>query len=221
MSKAITPITDALYSYVEQISQREPEILRRLRDETVSSVDMAYMQVSALEGQFLGLLTELTGAKRYLELGAFTGYSALCVALAMPRRGHIVSCDVMENFAAVAKRYWAEAEVDQMIDFRLQPAGEVLDALLTDGQEESFDLVFIDADKELIESYYEKSLALTRSGGLVLIDNVLWRGKVADPAHKDAKTQAFRSLNEALLEDQRISLSLLPFGDGLTLARKR
>ena len=156
-----------------------------------------------------------------MELGTFTGYSSLSVALAMRHHGYILSCDVMENFAAVAQKYWAEAGVEEMIDFRLQPAGEVLSALLADGRQESFDLVFIDADKELIESYYEDSLTLTRPGGLILIDNVLWRGKVAAPAQTDPKTLAFRSLNESLLNDQRISLSMLPFGDGLTLARKR
>ena len=221
MSKAITPVTPALYDYIEQVSQREPDILRRLREETIAQVDMAYMQVSALEGQFLSLLAELTGAKRYLELGTFTGYSSLSVALSMPKGGRIVSCDVMENFAAVAQKYWAEAKVAGMIDFHLQPAGEVLKTLLAEGRHGSFDLVFIDADKELIEQYYEDSLALTRQGGLILVDNVLWRGKVTDPSKNDAKTEAFRSLNAALLEDQRVSLSMLPFGDGLTLARKR
>ena len=169
----------------------------------------------------MALLAELVGARRVLEVGTFTSYSALVVALALPADGRIIACDVDEEMTAIARRYWAEAGVADKIDLRLGPAVDTLDALLADGGAGTFDFAFVDADKENYEAYYERSLALLRQGGLIVIDNVLWSGAVADPNQKDADTSAIRALNAKLHGDERVSLSLLPVSDGITLARKR
>jgi caffeoyl-CoA O-methyltransferase len=179
------------------------------------------MQISPEQGQFMALLAELIGARRVLEVGTFTGYSALAVALALPADGRIVACDVNEDTTAVARRYWAEAGVADKIELRLGPAVDTLEALLAEGGGETFDFAFIDADKVNYDAYYEGALALLRQGGLMVIDNVLWSGAVADPERQDADTSALRALNAKLHDDQRISLSLLPVSDGITLARKR
>lgn len=220
MSRQTLTLSDDLYDYLLGVSLREPPLLARLREET-AEMPLAVMQISPEQGQFMALLAELIGARRVLEVGTFTGYSALAVALALPADGRIVACDVNEDTTAVARRYWAEAGVADKIELRLGPAVDTLEALLADGGGETFDFAFIDADKVNYDAYYEGALALLRQGGLMVIDNVLWSGAVADPERQDADTSALRALNAKLHDDQRISLSLLPVSDGITLARKR
>ena len=220
MRKSDLGIDDALYDYVLDVSLREADVLRRLREET-ARMPGAVMQVAPDQGQFMALLVELIGARRTIEVGVFTGYSSLAVALALPADGRIVACDVSEESTAVARRYWEEAGVADKIDLRLAPALETLDGLIAAGEAGTFDFAFIDADKTEYIDYYERALALLRPGGLVCVDNVLWSGKVADPAVSDADTLAIRAFNDKLADDARVSLSLLPIADGLTLARKR
>lgn len=179
------------------------------------------MQIGPGQGQFLALLLKLLGARRVLEIGTFTGYSALWMALALPEDGKLIACDVSAAYTSIGRRSWQEAGVAHKIDLRIAPASETLRTLLAEGQAGSFDLAFIDADKEGYAGYYEQCLQLVRPGGLIAIDNVLWGGAVADDAAQDADTQALRALNARLHVDERIDLSLLPIGDGLTLARKR
>ena len=178
------------------------------------------MQIAPEQGQFMALLVELIGARRGIEVGTFTGYSSLIVASALPADGHLLCCDVSEDYTAIARRYWAEAGLDDMIELRLGPAIETLDGLIADGVE-PFDFGFVDADKEGYDAYYERLLKLIRPGGLIAIDNVLWSGNVIDPQKTDADTEAIRALNAKLKADERVSLSMLPLGDGLTLARIR
>jgi caffeoyl-CoA O-methyltransferase len=218
-SRSIT-LTDPLYDYLLQVSLREPAALARLRAET-AALPLARMQVAPEQGQFMALLVELTGARHYLEVGTFTGYSTLSVALALPDDGRVVACDINADFTAVARRHWAEAGVDGKIHLRIAPALETLDALLAENRAGSFDFAFVDADKENYDGYVERALVLLRPGGLLAVDNVLWNGSVIDPAKQDADTRAIRALNDKLRADQRVSLSLVPIGDGLTLARKR
>ena len=220
MMRSTLGLDDRLYDYLLGASLREPEILRRLREET-AAMPMAMMQIGAEQGQFMALLVELMGARRTLEIGVFTGYSSLVVALALPPDGHITACDISEEYTAVARRYWEEAGVADKIDMRLAPAIETLDALLADGETGRYDMAFIDAEKTEYADYYERVLALLRPGGLAVVDNVLWNGSVADPDKNDDDTVAIRAFNERLHGDQRVSLSMLPVSDGLTLARKR
>ncbi|WP_414541297.1 class I SAM-dependent methyltransferase [Nostoc sp. CCY0012] len=208
-----------LYEYLLSVSLREPEILAQLRQETAQH-PMAMMQIAPEQGQFMALLVQLIGAKKTLEVGVFTGYSSLVVALALPPEGKVVACDVSEEFTAIARRYWQQAGVSDKIDLHIAPAMETLDKLLAAGETGSFDFAFIDADKSNYEGYYERSLQLVRPGGLIAIDNVLWSGKVADPEIQDNRTTKIRAFNEKLHQDQRVSLSLIPIADGLTLARK-
>ncbi len=212
-------LTDAVYDYLVDVSLREPEVLRRLREETAAHPRSA-MQIAPEQGQFMALLVRLLGARKTLEVGVFTGYSSLSVALALPREGRIIACDVSEEYTAVARRYWHEAGVTDKIDLRLAPALETLDALLAGGHAGTFDFGFIDADKQNYLAYYERALRLLRPGGLLAIDNVLWKGEVADPSITNENATAIRALNERLRDDTRIHLSLLPIGDGLTLALK-
>ena len=220
MSRRTLALDDPLYAYLLSVSLREPDVLRRLREETAGHPQAA-MQIAPEQGQFMGLLVRLLGARKCLEIGVFTGYSALAVALALPFDGRLVACDVSEEFTAIARRYWEEAGVDPIIRLHLAPALETLDGLLADGEGGTFDFAFIDADKVNYAGYFERALELLRPGGLVVVDNVLWDGKVADATVNDPDTAAIRALNESLLGDERIDLSLLPVGDGLTLARKR
>jgi predicted O-methyltransferase YrrM len=169
----------------------------------------------------MAFLVQLLGARRTLEIGVFTGYSSLWVALALPPDGRIVACDVSEEYTSVARRYWREAQVEDKIDLRLQPALKTLDELLAEGGQDTFDFAFIDADKPHYEAYYESCLRLVRPGGVIMADNVLWSGRVADPADRTPDTRALRSFNRKLLKDERIALSMLPVGDGITLALKR
>ncbi|MEH2270986.1 MAG: class I SAM-dependent methyltransferase [Nostoc sp.] len=220
MPKQSIGLDNQLYNYLLSVSLREPEILGKLRQETANH-PRSGMQISPEQGQFMSLLVELIGAKKTLEVGVFTGYSSLSVALALPADGKIIACDVSEEFTAIARRYWQEAGVTDKIDLRLAPALETLDQLLATGQAETFDFAFIDADKENYDGYYERSLQLVRPGGLIAIDNVLWSGQVADEQNQDESTQAIRALNEKLHHDERVTLSLVPIADGLTLAIKR
>lgn len=207
-----------VYQYLQRVSLREPPALQRLREETASH-PRARMQITPEHGQFLGLLLRLMGARRTLEIGVFTGYSSLAAALALPRDGRVVACDISEEYTAIARRYWKEAGVDRMIDLRIAPALDTLRDLIARG--DSFDFAFIDADKTNYANYYECALKLIRPGGLIMVDNVLWSGRVADETEQDEDTVALRRFNEKLLGDERIALSMLPLGDGVTLALKR
>jgi len=218
MSK-YTSVDDAIHDYILRVSVRENPLLARLREETAQD-PMARMQIAPDQGQFMAFLCRLIGARRTLEVGVFTGYSSLSVALALPDDGGIVALDISDEWTSVARRYWEAAGVANKIDLRLGPALDTLDALLTEEGENRFDFAFIDADKENYGGYYERCLRLIRPGGIVAIDNVLWNGKVADPETRDADTEAIRALNCALRDDKRIDLSLVPIADGLTLARK-
>ncbi|MSR20784.1 MAG: SAM-dependent methyltransferase [Gemmatimonadetes bacterium] len=220
MSRRTEPLTDELYDYLLRVSMREPEILRRLREET-GDLEKAGWQIGPEQGQFMALLVELTGARRTLEVGTFTGYSALVVALALPADGRVVACDISEEWTSVARRYWDEAGVAHMIDIRLGPAVQTLESLLGEGRREDFDFAFIDADKVSYDAYYELALELVRPGGLIAVDNTLWHGRVIDPDATDPDTEAIRRFNAKLKSDERVTLSLVPIGDGLSLARKR
>ncbi len=220
MSNRTIGLSDEIYRYLLQHSLREPELLRRLREETTRMTRWANMQIAPEQGQFMGLLVQLIGARRALEVGTFTGYSALSVMLAMPRDGRLVACDLSKEFTDVARRYWAEAGLADRIELRLQPALNTLDELIAGGAAGSFDFAFIDADKENYDGYYERALTLLRPGGLLAIDNVLWNGSVADPTIHDADTNAIRALNDKVAKDRRVAISMVPIGDGLTLARK-
>jgi len=207
------------YQYLLRTGVREPEVARRLREET-QTLPNAVMQIGPDQGQFMQLLVQLLRARKTIEVGVFTGYSALWVALGLPDDGRIVACDISEEYTSMGKRYWKEAGVDHKIDLRLAPGLETLDGLLP-SERETFDFAFIDADKTNYENYYERALKLLRAGGLIAVDNTIWSGRVADPAEQTADTVAIRKFNEKLLGDDRITLSMLTVGDGLTLALKR
>ena len=213
-------LTGELWAYIRRVSLREPDVLRRLREET-APLPMARMQISPEQGQFMSLLVRLLGARMTIEVGVFTGYSSLSVALALPDDGRIIACDVSEEWTAIARRYWREAGVAHKIDLRLRPAIETLDALLAENRAGAFDFAFIDADKENYLNYYERCLELVRPGGLIAIDNVLWHGNVIDRTKQDADTQAIRAFNDRVSRDDRVWISLLPISDGLTLALKK
>jgi len=215
-----TLFPEDIHQYLVSASVREPEILRKLREETAAH-PRAMMQITPEQGQFMGLLMQLMEAHDTIEVGVFTGYSSLAVALALPADGHIVACDVSQEFTSIARRYWREAGVDNMIDLQLRPALETLHQMLLDGRHGHFDFAFIDADKTNYEGYYECALQLLRPGGLIMVDNVLWSGRVADPKENDVDTVAIRAFNQKLLTDSRVSISMLPLGDGVTLALKR
>ena len=220
MSNKFLPLNDRLYEYLQAVSLREPDILRRLREET-SALPDARMQISPEQGQFMALLAQLMNAEKTLEVGVFTGYSALCVALALPANGRVVACDISEEWTQIAQRYWAAAGVAEKITLRLAPANETLDELLADGQAGTFDFAFIDADKSNYEGYYGRALKLVRTGGLIAVDNVLWSGRVADATEQERDTVSLRAFNRKLHQDDRVVLSLVPIADGLTLALKR
>ena len=219
MSKQTIGLEQNLYDYLLSVSLREPITLTQLRQET-SQLPMSRMQISPEQGQFMALLVKLIGAKKTLELGVFTGYSSLVVALALPADGKIVACDVSEEYTSIARRYWQQAGVADKIDLHIAPALETLDSLLAAGEAGTFDFAFIDADKGNYENYYERSLELIRPGGLIAIDNVLWSSKVADLEIQDNQTNKIRAFNRKLHQDSRITLSLVPIADGLTLAIK-
>jgi caffeoyl-CoA O-methyltransferase len=213
-------MSDTLGAYMQSVSLREPDVLTRLREET-SRLSMSMMQIAPEQGQFMQLLVKALGVRRAIEVGVFTGYSTLCVALAMPDDGRIVACDINKKWTDIAQRYWKEAEVDNKIELRLAPALDTLDALIDEQLQNKFDFAFIDADKAGYKDYYERALALIRPGGLIAIDNTLWNGSVTDESDQTESTQAIRAINRHLHTDERVDISLLPIGDGLTLALKR
>ena len=220
MSKGSIGLSDELNAYLISMGVREPEVLARLREET-AVMPQANMQIAIEQGAFLSMLVKLLGARQVLEVGTFTGYSSTAMALALPPDGRIVCCDVSEEFTAVARRTWAAAGVEDRVDLRLAPALETLEQLLATDGPGSFDLAFIDADKTNYRGYVEAALRLVRKGGLIAIDNVLWSGRVIDPAETDEDTQAIRDLNTDLATDERVDIAMLPIADGLTLLRVR
>jgi predicted O-methyltransferase YrrM len=220
MSHKTLDLTPALYDYLLKVSLREPAIMRQLRDET-ANLPGATMQISPEQGQFMAMLMQLTNAKKTLDIGTFTGYSALVVALALPADGKVIACDVCEKSTSVAVKYWEKANVRDKIDLRLAPALETLQTLIDQGQAGTFDFAFIDADKLNYSNYYEKALELLKTGGLIAVDNVLWDGHVIDLSVQDNSTNAIRALNDKIANDNRVSISMIPIGDGLTLARKK
>jgi predicted O-methyltransferase YrrM len=220
MSARTLQITPALYEYLMQVGVRESPTAAALRIET-QKLPMAMMQISPEQAAFMQLIVKLMGVRRALEVGTFTGYSALAVAEAMGSDGRLIACDVSLEWTSIGKPHWAKAGVAHKIDLRIGPAVTTLDALIAQGQSGTFDFAFIDADKSNYDNYYERALKLVRSGGLIGIDNTLWNGAVVDASRQDADTQAIRALNTKVHDDPRVDAMLLPIGDGLTLARRR
>jgi predicted O-methyltransferase YrrM len=220
MSNRTLTLSPSLYEYLCKVSLREPKLLTRLRHETAQDSG-GVMQISPEQGQFMSLLVELIQARNILEIGTYTGYSSLCMALALPEDGRIVCCDISKAWTNIARRYWLEAGVEDKIRLHLAPALETLRKFLQQGEAETFDMAFIDADKENYPLYYELCLQLLRPGGLLLADNTLWSGRVNDASDRSVDTESIRRFNILLHEDDRISLSMLPLGDGLTLALKK
>ncbi len=216
----ITPLTDKLYEYLLSVSLRDTELQKQLREQNVND-PLAGKQISPEAAQFLAVLMGLMGVRRMIEVGVFTGYSSLVMATALPDDGQMIACDVDEPRAKIAQIYWAEAGVDHKIDLRLAPATDTLQTLLDEGQQGQFDLLFIDADKSNYDTYYEMGLELVRPNGLIAIDNTLWSHRVIDQSRTDADTEAIRALNKKLYADERVDISLVPIGDGITLLRKR
>ena len=220
MSNKTLNLDSHIYEYLLSVSLREAEILQQLRAET-AKLPMGRMQIAPEQGQFMALLVQLMGAKKALEIGVFTGYSSTAIALVLPADGKLIACDINEEYTDIARRYWQQAGIADKIDLHLAPATETLDRLIARGETETFDFVFIDADKSNYDRYYEKSLQLVRPGGLIAIDNVFWSGKVADSEIQDNRTRVMRALNQKIYQDTRVNLSLVPIGDGLTLAMKK
>lgn len=220
MSTRSIGLDDELYPYLLDVSLRESPLLAELRAET-ARLPEARMQIAPEQGQFMALLARLAGARRYLEIGTFTGYSTLAIAQALPSDGHVVACDLSREWTDIARRYWRRAGVEERIDLRLGPATETLQALRDDPATQPFDLAFIDADKTGYVDYYERCLELVRPNGLILVDNTLWYGRVAAPEVKDESTEAIRHFNQYVADDDRVDLALAPVADGLTFCRKR
>lgn len=220
MANKTIGISDELAAYVLKVGAREPDVLARLRQET-AAIPQHGMQIAPEEGAFLALLVELTGARRCIEIGTFTGYSSTAVALALPEDGQLICCDISEEWTSVARKYWDQAGVAGKIDLRVAPAAETLDRLLADGEESAYDFAFVDADKTGYDGYYERLLRLLRPGGLIAFDNTLWGGAVLDHDPEDDDTRAIQALNTKLAGDERITLCMLPVADGVTLARRR
>ncbi len=214
-------VSNELHAYVRAVSLREDEILRQLREETAALPAGSSLQVMAEEGQFLALLVGLTGGRMVLDIGTYTGYSALCMARALAQGGRVITCELHRRWADIGAAYWERAGVADRIDLRIGHATDTLEKLLAECGPGSFDLVFIDGDKQNYPVYYELSLALVREEGLIVADNTLFFGRVADPADTDPQVTAIRELNTRLLKDDRVDISLLPIADGVTLARKR
>ena len=220
MSSRSIGLSEDLHAYLLEVGVREPEVLRRLREET-AVLPMANMQIAPEEGATLAMLVRLLDARRVLEVGTFTGYSSTAMALALPADGRIVCCDVSREWTDIARRAWADAGVADRVELHLAPAMDTLNGLLAAGDAGTFDLAFIDADKGNYGNYYEAALQLVRRGGLIAIDNVLWSGRVADPSVSDEDTDAIRALNAQIAADERVDVAMLPVADGLTLARIR
>ena len=219
LGKRTLQLDEKLYDYLLTVSLREAPILKRLREETDKLAE-AGMQISPDQGQFMALLLKLIGANRVIEIGTFTGYSALVMAMALPDDGKIICCDKSDEWTSMARRYWKEAGVESKLDLRLGNALETLDSLIETGHANKFDFAFIDADKVNIPNYFERCLTLLRQGGLIAVDNVLWGGSVINPEKQDDDTVAIRAFNKQIKQDDRVDISLVPIGDGLTLARK-
>lgn len=220
MAGRLLPLTEALQSYVDAHGAREHPVLAELRAAT-AGMPHAQMQIGADQGAMMALLVKLLGARRTLEIGVFTGYSALAVALALPADGTVVACDISEEWTSMARRYWEKAGVANKIDLRLGRATKTLDAMLEAGEAGRYDFAFIDADKANYGAYYERCLTLLRTGGLIVVDNTLWSGSVIDARDKSEDASAIRAFNDALHRDERVDVALLTVGDGVTLARKR
>ena len=220
MSTRTLNLNDQIYHYILDNSLRERPIQKALREET-SKLTMARMQISPEQGQFMQLIAKLMNVKNVIEVGTFTGYSSLAVALALPEDGHLIACDINEEWTDMARRYWQQANVADNIDLQIAPALQTLNKLLGENKAGTFDLVFIDADKTGYDDYYEACLQLLRPAGLMMIDNTLWSGSVADEQNNEPDTVALRKLNSKIHQDQRVEMSLLPVGDGLTLVMKK
>lgn len=220
MSNATLGLPADLHAYMLEVGAREPAILRELRDETATLPEHD-MQIAPEQGALMALLVELTGARRCIEVGTFTGYSSTRVALALPPEGSVVCCDISREWTDVARRFWERAGVADKMELRLGPALDTLDALITEGQAETFDFAFLDADKVSYPEYSDRLLTLLRPGGLLAIDNVFWGGQITDAESTDASVRGIRRMNQALADDSRVSLAMVPIADGLTLARKR
>jgi predicted O-methyltransferase YrrM len=221
MSDRSIGLSETLHQYLLANSVREPEVLAHLRQET-DRHHLSNMQISPEQGQLMGLLVQLIGAKKCLEIGVFTGYSSLSVALNLPDDGRIVACDVSDEFTSIARKYWQAAGVSEKIDLQIAPALDTLDRLIANGEAGTFDFAFIDADKNNYAAYYDRCFELVRQGGLILVDNVLWYGRVIDPTmDEDKRTQAIKQINQQIYHDDRVQISLIPIGDGLTIARKK
>ena len=219
MSNRTLSIDDRIYDYLCDVAVNEPELLKQLRDET-AQLDYSAMQISPEQGQFMSLLIKLTGARRAIEIGTFTGYSSICIASAMPEDGRLICCDTSPQWTQMAEKYWQLAGIEDKIKLYTQPAQVTLHMLIDDGAENSFDFIFIDADKQNYIVYYELALRLVRKGGLIAVDNTLWSGAVADPDNSEPGTRAIRRFNDMLRDDDRVSHSLVTIGDGLTLVLK-
>lgn len=220
MSNSSTLDLPSLYDYLLSHSLRDDNLLKELRDVTAQD-PMARMQIAPEQGQFMALMVKLLGAKRLIEVGTFTGYSALCMARALPEDGELICCDIDTNWTNTAQTFWQRAKVDHKISLRIAPATETLQKLIDDGESGQFQLAFIDADKENYDHYYEQCLQLLQPNGLILLDNMLWSGRVADQEYQDADTVALRALNSKMKTDDRVDISLLPMADGIMMARKR
>lgn len=220
MSTRTLNLTDSVYSYLLNNSLREHPVLTELRQVTATMTG-SQMQISPEQGQFMALLIRLINAKKALEIGVFTGYSSLAVALALPNDGRLIACDITKDSTKTALAFWQKANVAEKIHLSIAPALETLNQLISNNEADSFDFIFIDADKKNYRNYYEQALILAKTGGLILLDNMLWNGRVADMSNQEANTQSIRDLNQFILNDDRVELSLLPIGDGLTIARKR
>ncbi|MGB2925311.1 MAG: class I SAM-dependent methyltransferase [Limnothrix sp.] len=219
MNSKFLNLTESLYQYILAISLNEHPVLKELRDVTAQHA-AAVMQIAPEQGQFMAWLVQLMGAQKTLDIGVFTGYSSLVVALALPKSGYVVACDRDPRATEIAQKYWQKAGISEKIQLKLAPALDTLDGLIANGEAGTFDFSFIDADKRNYINYFEKSLTLLRAGGVIAIDNVLWSGRVADPDDQDKRTESIRQFNQALYEDPRVSISVLAIADGLTLARK-
>ena len=220
MSSSTIGLSNELRKYMLDVSFRDDDILRQLRKETLKLKE-AQMQISPEQGAFLTVLTKILNAKKTLDIGVFTGYSSLVVARELPDDGIVVACDTSIEWTSIAKKYWKLAGVDKKVDLYLSPAKETLEKLIEDRQASTYDFSFIDADKINYQSYYEYSLTLVKPGGIIAIDNVLWSGQVIDESDSEPATRAIRSFNEKLYQDDRVSISMVPIGDGLTLAYKK
>ena len=219
MSSDTIELNQSLRDYLINVSVKESGVLKDLREETLQ-LDEFQMQISPEQGSFLSFLVKLINAKHTLDIGVFTGYSSLVVALQLPQNGYVTACDTNEEWTEIAQKYWKAAKVEDNIDLHIAPAVETLEKLISNGNEGLYDFSFIDADKINYQHYFEQSLVLVRKGGVIAIDNVLWGGRVLDNSDTEPATRAIREFNSKLFEDDRVVISMIPIGDGLTLAQK-